>query len=125
MGFSVSFGWGKEKVELSDLFSELNDWASEKGETMHIVIDKAQELMKLRGYSILPSIAYAYDNLKNRLHLHKARERRRKGYFRDEEIRKEVALQGILQLRKGRGQRQEEVSEGNRNLQERMQLEGR
>ena len=65
MGFSVSFSWGKEKVELSDLFSELNDWASEKGETMHIVIDEAQELMKLRGYSILPSIAYAYDNLKN------------------------------------------------------------
>jgi hypothetical protein len=65
MGFSVSFSWGKEKVELSDLFSELDDWASEKGETMHIVIDEAQELMRLRGYSILPSIAYAYDDLKN------------------------------------------------------------
>ena len=65
MGVSVNFSWGKDKAELSDIFSSLNEWAEEKGEVIHIVIDEAQELIKLKGYSVLPSIAYAFDNLKN------------------------------------------------------------
>ncbi|MGC9106115.1 MAG: AAA family ATPase [Thermoprotei archaeon] len=65
MGVSLKFEWGREKVELSDVFESLNEWAEEKGSTAYIVIDEAQELVKLRGYDVLPSIAYAYDNLRN------------------------------------------------------------
>ena len=65
MGVSLNFEWGKERVELSDIFESLNGWAEEKGKTVYIVIDEAQELIKLRGYNVLPSIAYAFDNLKN------------------------------------------------------------
>ncbi|BAK54810.1 AAA family ATPase [Sulfurisphaera tokodaii] len=64
MGISVNFSWGRDKVELSDIFSSLNDWGEEKGKTVHIVIDEAQELIKLKGYNVLYSIAYAFDNLK-------------------------------------------------------------
>ncbi|MEM2404805.1 MAG: ATP-binding protein [Candidatus Methanomethylicia archaeon] len=30
-----------------------------------VVIDEVQELVKLKGFSLLPTIAYAYDNLRN------------------------------------------------------------
>ncbi|MEM1621070.1 MAG: hypothetical protein QW536_03780 [Metallosphaera sp.] len=30
-----------------------------------VVIDEAQELRKVRGVNLLPSLAYAYDNLRN------------------------------------------------------------
>lgn len=65
MGVSLSFEWGREKAELSDVLDALDRWAEERGETVYVVIDEAQELIKLRGYSVLPSMAYAFDNLRN------------------------------------------------------------
>jgi AAA+ ATPase superfamily predicted ATPase len=50
---------------LSEILEALNEWAEEKGKNVHMVIEEAQELIKLKGYDILPSIAYAFDNLKN------------------------------------------------------------
>jgi len=65
MGVSLNFEWGKEKAELSDIFESINEWAEEKGKTVYVIIDEAQELIKLKGYDVLPSIAYAFDNLKH------------------------------------------------------------
>jgi AAA+ ATPase superfamily predicted ATPase len=64
-GFSVYFNWGKDRVEFSDLLVALNSWGESRGRKVTIVLDEAQELIKLRGYNILPSIAYAFDNLRN------------------------------------------------------------
>ncbi len=64
-GFSISFSWSKDKVEFSDLLNALNDWGKDRGERVIVVLDEAQELIKLKGYNILPSIAYAFDNLRN------------------------------------------------------------
>ncbi|MCY0850772.1 AAA family ATPase [Sulfuracidifex metallicus] len=64
-GMSLSFSWGKERTEFSDVLSSLNDWANENGRNVTVVIDEAQELTKLKGYDVLPSMAYAFDNLRN------------------------------------------------------------
>ncbi len=63
-GVSVSFSWGKtDKVEFVDILTKVDQWAKDNNRKVIIVIDEAQELLKLRGYNILPSIAYAYDHL--------------------------------------------------------------
>ncbi|AWR95719.1 AAA family ATPase [Acidianus brierleyi] len=64
-GLSLSFSWGKERTELSDVLSSLNEWAEDNGNNVILVLDEAQELIKLKGYDILPSIAYTFDNLRN------------------------------------------------------------
>ena len=62
MGNEIYFGWGKEnRVSFSSLLDSLNDWAEDK---VIVVLDEAQELHKMRGFNILPSLAYAFDNLR-------------------------------------------------------------
>lgn len=63
-GVRVSFSWGeRERTEFSRILDALNEWAESRGEKLTIVIDEAQELIKLNGYSLLLSLAYAYDHL--------------------------------------------------------------
>lgn len=65
-GLEVSFSWGKkERTEFSSVLDRLNEWAESRGEKLTIVIDEAQELTKLSEYSLLPSLAYAYDHLRH------------------------------------------------------------
>jgi len=62
MGNEIYFGWGKEnRVSFSSLLNSLNDWAEDK---VIVVLDEAQELHKMRGFNILPSLACAFDNLR-------------------------------------------------------------
>lgn len=61
VGNEVRLSWGKNRLSFSDLLVSLNNWAEDK---VLVVIDKAQELMKLRDVDLLPSFAYSYGNLK-------------------------------------------------------------
>ncbi len=62
MGNQVLFSWkGSNRVSLASLLDALNDWASNG---VVIILDEAQELVKARGFNILPVLAYAYDNLR-------------------------------------------------------------
>lgn len=64
-GVSVKFRWGGERrAKLPEILSALSSWAEDRGEEAVVVIDEAQELIKLRGYNVLPALAYAYDNLR-------------------------------------------------------------
>ncbi|MBC7092089.1 MAG: ATP-binding protein [Nitrososphaeria archaeon] len=61
-GNKVTFFWsGKNVLKFSDLLEVLNDWAEDR---IIVVLDEVQELIKLIGYDLLPSFAYAFDNLK-------------------------------------------------------------
>ncbi len=60
MGNEMKFSWGKDRLSFSDLLLSLDKWAEDK---VILVIDEAQELMKLRGINLLPTFAYSYDNL--------------------------------------------------------------
>ncbi|MGB9727358.1 MAG: AAA family ATPase [Nitrososphaeria archaeon] len=61
-GNEVTFFWsGKNVLKFSDLLEVLNDWADDR---VIVVLDEVQELIKLRGYNLLPSFAYAFDNLR-------------------------------------------------------------
>ncbi len=66
-GFKVNFSWGgKNRVMFADVLDALNDWASDEGGLKAIIVlDEAQELIKAKGFNILPVLAYAYDNLRN------------------------------------------------------------
>ncbi|MGB9730371.1 MAG: AAA family ATPase [Thermoprotei archaeon] len=58
----IFFNWKSDRcLKFSSLLEVLNDWADDK---VIIVLDEAQELIKLRGYDILPSLAYSFDNLR-------------------------------------------------------------
>lgn len=62
MGNQVLFSWkSSARASLAQLLDALNDWASDG---VIIVLDEAQELIKARGFNILPTLAYAYDNLR-------------------------------------------------------------
>lgn len=64
-GVEIELLHGRDRPSFSLILDALNEWAEEEGRRIVIAIDEAQELMKMKGYSILPSIAYAYDNLRN------------------------------------------------------------
>ncbi|BFH74661.1 ATP-binding protein [Sulfurisphaera javensis] len=61
LGNEVKFSWSKEE---RFSFSSLLDSLEQTGKSV-IVLDEAQELVKMRGVNLLPSLAYAFDNLKN------------------------------------------------------------
>ncbi|WP_243681235.1 ATP-binding protein [Vulcanisaeta souniana] len=63
MGNQVLFSWkSSNRASLSSLLDALNDWASNG---VVIVLDEAPpELVKARGFNVLPVFAYAYDNLR-------------------------------------------------------------
>jgi AAA+ ATPase superfamily predicted ATPase len=64
-GVSISFAWGgRQRLRLADLFDSLQEYGDRSSRDVVVVLDEAQELIKLRGYDLLPQIAYAYDNLK-------------------------------------------------------------
>ncbi|AEA12455.1 ATPase [Thermoproteus uzoniensis 768-20] len=64
-GLRVELEWGRERAGLADVLKALDRWAEREGEKVVVALDEAQELSKLRGYDVLPALAYAYDNLKN------------------------------------------------------------
>jgi AAA+ ATPase superfamily predicted ATPase len=61
----VKFSLGKERPSFSSILEALEDWAEDEGKRIVMIIDEAQEFIRMKGYSILPLIAYAYDNLKH------------------------------------------------------------
>ncbi len=63
-GFEVKISW-RERGSLAEILEALNRWADDTGKKAVVVIDEAQELVKLRGYDLLKLLAYSYDNLRN------------------------------------------------------------
>ncbi|MEM1526299.1 MAG: ATP-binding protein [Ignisphaera sp.] len=61
----MEFSLGKSRPSFSSILDVMDRWAEDRGEKLVFIIDEVQELVKMKGYSILPSIAYAYDNLRN------------------------------------------------------------
>jgi Predicted ATPase (AAA+ superfamily) len=62
MGNQVLFYWkAGKRVSFASLLDSLNDWADDK---VIVVLDEAQELIRMRGFNILPILAYSYDNLR-------------------------------------------------------------
>jgi len=61
----VEFSLGKERPSFSSILEALEDWAEDEGKRIVMIIDEAQEFIRMKGYNILPIIAYAYDNLKH------------------------------------------------------------
>lgn len=61
----VEFFSGKSRPSFSSILETLDRWAADKGVKLAFVIDEVQELVKMKGYNLLPSVAYAYDNLRN------------------------------------------------------------
>ncbi len=65
-GLELAFeSYSPKRVSLAEVLEALNEWAEEEGKCLVIAFDEAQELSKLRGASLLPVIAYAYDHLRN------------------------------------------------------------
>ena len=64
-GIELEFSYGRARPLLTSILEALDSWARDRGTRLVVVIDEAQELTKLRGYNIIPAIAYAYDNLRN------------------------------------------------------------
>ncbi|NON63150.1 ATP-binding protein [Acidianus sp. RZ1] len=59
LGNSITLAWGgKDKVSFSSLLETLNDWGK-----FVLVLDEAQELIKVRGLNLLPIFAYSFDRL--------------------------------------------------------------
>jgi AAA+ ATPase superfamily predicted ATPase len=67
LDFGIEFSTSRQRPSFSSILEALDECAGDEGTRLVIVLvfDEAQELNKLRGYTILPSLAYAYDNLKN------------------------------------------------------------
>jgi len=66
LGTGIEFeSYSPRRVSLSDVLKAVNDWGEEEGKCVVIAFDEAQELSKLRGTSILPVVAHAYDYLRN------------------------------------------------------------
>ncbi|WP_281351098.1 AAA family ATPase [Acidianus brierleyi] len=65
-GLEIKLNWGKQKVEISEIFDKLSEISEKEDKKVIIVFDESQELRKLKGYNLLNPLAYAYDNLKIR-----------------------------------------------------------
>ncbi len=63
-GIIISWG-GKQPIDLSALFEELNAWAKHEKTTLIIAFDEAQELKKIAGVDMEKIIAHIYDYLHN------------------------------------------------------------
>jgi len=61
----VEFSYGRSRPLFTSILESLDRWAGDRGIKLVFIIDEAQELIKLKGYSIILAIAYAYDNLRN------------------------------------------------------------
>jgi len=64
-GVDVRFEAGRGAPSLSELLQALDEWAWGRGEKLLVIVDEAQELVKLKGRQILPVLGYAYDHLRN------------------------------------------------------------
>lgn len=65
LGLEIEFERGKSRPLLTSILEAMDLWAKDRGEKLVVIVDEAQELVKLRGYDIIPAIAYAYDNLRS------------------------------------------------------------
>ena len=64
-GLRVEFSWSsKDRLSLVELFEALNEYAIKHGTRFILAFDEAQELIRLRGVRLLPTLSYAYDRLK-------------------------------------------------------------
>jgi len=64
-GVDIRFEAGRGAPSLSELLQALDEWAGGRGEKLLVIVDEAQELVKLKGRQILPVLGYAYDHLRN------------------------------------------------------------
>ena len=62
-GVEVRFARGRGRPSLHRVLEALNQWGESEDGDVVVVLDEAQELAKLRGASLLPVLAYSYDNL--------------------------------------------------------------
>jgi len=63
-GITLSWG-GKQPLDVSALFEELNSWAGNEKTTLVIAFDEAQELKKVAGVNMEKIIAHIYDYNRN------------------------------------------------------------
>ena len=56
---------GRGAPSLSELLQALDEWAGGRGENLLVIVDEAQELVKLKGRQMLSVLGYAYDHLRN------------------------------------------------------------
>ena len=64
-GVDIRFEAGRDAPSLSELLQALDEWAGGRGEKLLVIVDEAQELVKLKGRQMLPVLGYAYDHLRN------------------------------------------------------------
>ena len=64
-GIEVELSQRRSRPLFTSILESLDRWARDRGVKLVFIIDEAQELIKLKGYSIIQAIAYAYDNLRN------------------------------------------------------------
>ncbi|MEM1598949.1 MAG: ATP-binding protein [Pyrobaculum sp.] len=64
-GVGVEFERGREAPRFVELLEALDRLGEERGERVVLILDEAQELAKMRGRTLLPVLAYAYDNLRH------------------------------------------------------------
>jgi hypothetical protein len=65
VGVEVTFSWKDGQPSFASVLEALDRWAEGEGKRLVIVVDEVQELIKLKGFNVIPVIAYAYDNLRN------------------------------------------------------------
>ena len=64
-GVEVEFARGSRRPPPPEVLKALDEWAGSESRRLVVVLDEAQELYKLKGGSLTPVLAWAYDNLKN------------------------------------------------------------
>jgi len=60
VGFRINFLWSEGRPSFSSLLDCLNEWAGEENIKLIIIFDEAQEFTKMKGFNLIPIIAYAY-----------------------------------------------------------------
>jgi AAA+ ATPase superfamily predicted ATPase len=64
-GVEVEFARGSRRPPPPEVLKALDEWAGSESRRLVVVLDEAQELYKLKGGSLAPVLAWAYDNLRN------------------------------------------------------------
>lgn len=64
-GVRIELSGRGNRTLFPSILDSLNEWATSSNTHLVIVIDEVQELSRMRGASLLPIFAYAYDNLRS------------------------------------------------------------
>ncbi|BFI74454.1 hypothetical protein [Sulfurisphaera ohwakuensis] len=62
-GIGLKFKWRRERKINFSIPGKPSEIAEKKKQRVCVIFDEMQELRKLKGYNILYTLAYAYDNL--------------------------------------------------------------